>query len=123
MSVETHFENIQEEIVNKLQQAEKQILVAVAWLTNQRLFDILCIQADNYIDVQVLIINDEINLQSGIDYEKLIKAGGKLYWQENTSQSLMHHKFCIIDKKTVITGSYNWTGKAGQIDPPTAGAN
>jgi hypothetical protein len=24
----------------------------------------------------------------------------------------MHHKFCIIDKKIVITGSYNWTNKA-----------
>ena len=24
----------------------------------------------------------------------------------------MHHKFCIIDLKTVIHGSYNWTIKA-----------
>jgi len=24
----------------------------------------------------------------------------------------MHHKFCIIDLKTVIHGSYNWTNKA-----------
>jgi len=112
MSVKTYFENIQEEIESELLKAEKQILVAVAWLTNQRLYDILCIQADNFIDVQVLIVNDEINSRSGIDYEKLVKAGGKLYWQENTSQSLMHHKFCIIDKKTIITGSYNWTNRA-----------
>lgn len=72
MSVETHFENIHEEIVSELLKAEKQILVAVVWLTNQGLFDILSIQADNYIDVQVLIVNDEINLRSGIDYEKLV---------------------------------------------------
>lgn len=24
----------------------------------------------------------------------------------------MHHKFCIIDQKIVITGSYNWTKQA-----------
>lgn len=24
----------------------------------------------------------------------------------------MHHKFCIIDLKKVITGSFNWTEKA-----------
>lgn len=112
MSVKTHFENIQEEIIIELLKAKKQILVAVPWLTNQRLFDILCLQADSFIDVQVLIVKDEINSRSGLDYEKLVKSGGKLFWQENTTQSLMHHKICIIDKKTVITGSYNWTNKA-----------
>jgi len=24
----------------------------------------------------------------------------------------MHNKFCVIDSKTVVTGSYNWTKKA-----------
>lgn len=24
----------------------------------------------------------------------------------------MHHKFCVIDLRTVIHGSYNWTNKA-----------
>jgi phosphatidylserine/phosphatidylglycerophosphate/cardiolipin synthase-like enzyme len=24
----------------------------------------------------------------------------------------MHNKFCVIDLKTVISGSYNWTKKA-----------
>ena len=27
-------------------------------------------------------------------------------------QNIMHHKFCVIDLKTVIHGSYNWTNKA-----------
>lgn len=112
MSIVTHFEDIQDKIATKLKAAEKQIIVAVAWLTDQRLFNILCDQSEKLIDVQVLILKDEINMKSNIDYERLIKSGGKLYWQENINNNLMHHKFCIIDKKTVITGSYNWTNKA-----------
>lgn len=112
MPIENHFEDIQEKIARKLLDAKNQILVAVSWLTDQRLFNILCTQAENLIDVQVLILKDEVNMNCNIDYEKLVKSGGKLYWQENKDSSLMHHKFCIIDKKTVITGSYNWTNKA-----------
>ena len=112
MSIENHFEDIQSKIARKLLDAERQILVAVSWLTDQKLYNILCTQAESLIDVQVLILKDEININSSIDYEKLVRSGGKLYWQENISNSLMHHKFCIIDKNTVITGSYNWTNKA-----------
>jgi len=112
MPIENHFEDIQEKIAIKLLNAENQILVAVAWLTDQKLFNILCKKAENLIDVQVLILKDVINMNCNIDYEKLVKSGGKLYWQENIDNNLMHHKFCIIDKKTVITGSYNWTNKA-----------
>ncbi len=112
MPIENHFEDIQEKIARKLLDAKNQILVAVAWLTDEKLFNILCTQAENLVDVQVLILKDEINMNCNIDYEKLVKSGGKLYWQENINSSLMHHKFCIIDKKTVITGSYNWTNKA-----------
>lgn len=112
MSIETHFNDIQINILIELNKATRQILLAVAWLTDEILFDKLCQKADDLVDVQIIIVNDEINRNSGIDYEKLIKFGGKVYWQENLSSSLMHHKFCVIDNNNVITGSYNWTRKA-----------
>lgn len=42
--------------------------------------------------------------------EKNIEKFLRIY-KDNTS-SLMHNKFCVIDLKKVITGSYNWTNKA-----------
>jgi Leucine-rich repeat (LRR) protein len=112
MSIETHFNDIQKNILLELNKANRQILLAVAWLTDETLFNKLCQKADDLIDVQIIIVNDEINRNSGIDYEKLIKLGGKVYWQENLNTSLMHHKFCVIDSINVITGSYNWTRRA-----------
>ncbi len=112
MSIENHFEDIQSKIAKKLLSAERQILVAVSWLTDEKLFNILCNQAENLIDVQVLILKDEINFNSDINFEKLLKSGGKLFWQDSLTNNLMHNKFCIIDKRIVITGSYNWTNKA-----------
>lgn len=112
MSIETHFNDIQTNILLELNKANRQILLAVAWLTDETLFNKLCQKADDLVDVQIIIINDEINRNSGINYEKLIKFGGKVYWQENVKTSLMHHKFCVIDSTNVITGSYNWTRRA-----------
>jgi hypothetical protein len=35
-----------------------------------------------------------------------VENGGKLFWDDH------HHKFCVIDREVIITGSYNWTYKA-----------
>lgn len=114
MPVKTYFDDIQDTIISLLCEAKDEILVAVAWLTSKDLFEQLCRQAMLGTEVKVLILKDSINTSSGIDYSRLEKFGGKLYWQESFSNSLMHHKFCVIDKKTVITGSFNWTNKASQ---------
>ena len=41
----------------------------------------------------------------------LEKANVCAYPYEEGDQ-LMHHKFCVIDRSTVITGSYNWSFRA-----------
>ena len=70
MGVEVHFEDIEKTILKELGNSRTQILVAVAWLTNQKLFDKLCLMAGNYVDVQILIIKDESVKDTG----KAIKA-------------------------------------------------
>lgn len=112
MPVKTFFTGIQETILSYLSNAEEEIFVAVAWLTNRVLFDELCKKAKFGTVVKVLILKDEINLGSNCDYEILTINGAQLFWQEKSDTNLMHNKFCIIDQKTVITGSYNWTNRA-----------
>lgn len=111
MKTQAHFDNIQIEIAKQLNLARYSVIIAVAWFTDNVLFDSLLTLCTHGVNVQLLILNDEINNQSGIKYEELQTSGGKL-WKVNNQVNLMHNKFCVIDEKIVINGSYNWTNKA-----------
>jgi len=112
MQTEAVFENIAERIQQEINKAQKSVFVAVAWFTNKNLFNTLIEKAKNGCSVSLIISNDSINVNSGIDFDKLVLAKSKVYKVGNGESELMHNKFCIIDYSTVITGSYNWSYKA-----------
>jgi phosphatidylserine/phosphatidylglycerophosphate/cardiolipin synthase-like enzyme len=62
------------------------------------------------INVRIVVLDDEINTKYGFEYEKYFEA--KRVPKSGQYENIMHHKFCVIDLKTVIHGSYNWTTKA-----------
>jgi phosphatidylserine/phosphatidylglycerophosphate/cardiolipin synthase-like enzyme len=110
IEINAHFEQIQKNIIEQLKLAKFTVWVAVAWFTDRVLFDCLMANKQQGVNVQLIIVDDEINENSGLNYEKefetyRIKKVGNY-------ENLMHHKFCIIDLKKVISGSYNWTNKA-----------
>ncbi len=103
-----HFSQIQGVLRQELMNAKSRIQVAVAWFTDQELYDILLEKAADDISVTVIIRNDSININSyGIDWQKLIDANGVLFLSNHSSH--LHHKFCLIDNNKGISGSYNWT--------------
>lgn len=114
MKSQAYFENISKHIKNELHKSSTSIKLAVAWVTDANLFLILCNKAAAGVDVEILIANSDINFDSGIEFYKLRQNGGKIHWiGKNAAYApLMHNKFCIIDNKTLIFGSYNWTKKA-----------
>jgi hypothetical protein len=112
MQTEAIFENIASKIEEEINKAQKSIYVAVAWFTNEDIFERLLIKAKEGCDVHIIISNDDINNNSSIDFRQLTKYKGKFYRIGNGDTDLMHNKFCVIDNKTVITGSYNWSYKA-----------
>lgn len=115
MQTQAYFENIQEQIIQELRKAKRSVVIAVAWFTDKELFGLICRLANQGINVQLLLMNDNINNQCGIGYELLQKAGGKVWKIGNgNNDTLMHNKFCVIDEQVVINGSYNWTNKAKQ---------
>jgi uncharacterized protein (TIGR02145 family) len=109
MSTKAIFDNIAEHLEEQIDLAENKIVVAVAWFTNKRLFDALCIKAADGVEVKLIISDNEINRNSNIDYGDIQIGKSKLYLID---EEKMHHKFCIIDDYIVITGSYNWSYRA-----------
>lgn len=118
--IQPYFDEIEERILEVLNNSQYAVHVAVAWLTNQNLLKKLIELKANKIDVRVVVsADDHINEKSAPffkildeDFPCVYKAGNEL-WAGN---KLMHHKFCVVDYQTVITGSFNWTEKAEQLN-------
>ena len=103
-----YFENIQDVIIDHISQASYSLKIAMAWFTNPLIFNALLRACKRDVDVQLLINNDSINNRpNGLPFNKLIEDEANLYIAE--TPDLIHNKFCIVDNKIVIDGSYNWT--------------
>lgn len=106
--IQSFFKNIRAEILEKLLNADRSIVVAVYWFTNRELFEILLKKLKEGVVVELIIHNDFINnRESGLPFQSFIDHGGKFYFSDGNNP--MHNKFCIIDQRILINGSYNWT--------------
>lgn len=110
IEVEVHFEDIQQQIIEQIRLAKFSIWVAVAWFTDKTLMRELYDKKQSGVNVRLVVLDDEINKQNGFEYEKYFET--KRVPKSGIYQNIMHHKFCIIDLRTIVHGSYNWTTKA-----------
>ena len=110
------FTNIQEELIERINQSKDSLKIAVTWFTNHDLFNAVIKKLDNpAYKVTLIVLNDRINnSKQGVNFQKLIDCNGSFYY--SSFDKMVHDKFCIIDDKIVITGSYNWTYKAEYIN-------
>ncbi|MBU3196728.1 DUF1669 domain-containing protein [Clostridium algidicarnis] len=108
--IEATFKEVQSELITQLENAKYIILAAVAWVTDEEVYEVLKRKKESGVTVKLIISDDDTNKKSGLDYNifeayKMPKFGKFKY-------NIMHNKFCIIDLKTVLEGSYNWTKSA-----------
>ena len=110
--IEHYSHKIQNAIQKELFKANSSIKIAVAWFTNDLLFQPLLLKLGAGVSVELILNKDDINCSDDneVDFDEFVKAGGILRW--NDTKQLLHDKFCIIDNNVVIYGSYNWTNKA-----------
>ncbi len=119
MELKAHFSQIHKVIIDHLVQAQYEIVAAIAWFTDRDIFDVLCTKAREGVNVSIALIGDKINQGPGaLNFHRLTNLGGRVIFLPPGSRDepVMHHKFCVIDANTVITGSYNWSQKARSND-------
>lgn len=103
------FSGIRNKIISLLNEATSKVEVAMAWFTSSELFETILRCLDRKVDVELILLDDVINyMDYAPDFNIFINKGGKLMIA-GPDVGFMHHKFCVIDNKIVITGSYNWT--------------
>ena len=95
------------EILAEIERSNKDIQVASAWFTDDVLFEaILNKQKEG---VKVSVITADIEHNDKLDFVALTNLGGSVLKTKSVGYGMMHEKFCIIDSKVGIHGSYNWT--------------
>ena len=100
-------EEIQNDIIKELDNAQVSISLAMAWFTNKTLLEKLKEKQEQGIKVEIVIFDDGVNAKHGVNLE-----GFDFVKVRAERGGIMHNKFCVIDNQTVITGSYNWSDNA-----------
>lgn len=99
------FNRIRSEILT----AKSEVLIASTWFTDDELFETL-LQKSSEVAVDIIIGDNEEN--NKLNFDELARSGGKYVKVKNVGYGMMHQKFCVIDRKVAIHGSYNYTNNA-----------
>lgn len=107
ITTEAFFTGIKPKLLAEFGLARQSLTAAVAWFTDRDLLAALVARQKAGIVVTLALTHDSIN--EALDFTSLTAAGGQVFHIEG---ALMHNKFCVLDGRDVITGSYNWTYRA-----------
>ncbi len=112
--IEVHFsarDNCRERIVECINNSKDSIIFALYFLTDKEVIKALLDARKRGVKIEGII---DKQCASGASSKKLISELKKNLKINiiNKKYGIMHHKFAVIDRKIVITGSYNWTFSA-----------
>jgi phosphatidylserine/phosphatidylglycerophosphate/cardiolipin synthase-like enzyme len=102
-------ENCGGEILKRIEEAKHTIDAALYLFTSRPLSREIINAKDRGVKIRICLEGEKIDDRYSKD-EYLKNNGISLRVRDD--RGLMHNKFCIIDNKTLITGSYNWTHSA-----------
>jgi phosphatidylserine/phosphatidylglycerophosphate/cardiolipin synthase-like enzyme len=96
-------------LVRTLGGATKDVRVAIFAFTREEIRDALIEAHERGVRVRVKM--DRRNAEFERSAWRQLKAAG-IPVTFHTGAGSMHHKYCVIDGRTVLTGSYNWLDSA-----------
>jgi mitochondrial cardiolipin hydrolase len=97
-----------------LNNAKEMIQVCVFTISDDRIAEKLIELHEKKMPIQI-ITDDEKIYDKGSDIERLKKTGVQIK-TDLSKESHMHNKFALIDRKILITGSFNWTRQASKLN-------
>lgn len=104
-------EKMEEIIIDTIKRAKNEICIAMAYFTSDILIDELYKAKDKGINIKVIIDNNDKNSNTKFRISNICSKF-RIAEVRSKYKNIMHNKYCIIDNKIVIDGSYNWSKAA-----------
>jgi phosphatidylserine/phosphatidylglycerophosphate/cardiolipin synthase-like enzyme len=96
----------QQAVISEIRKALQTIDIAMYYLSSREIAQALVKAQENNVRVRIVLDQGQ-EIESASKSGYLIKHGFDIRY--HLGFGLMHNKFAIIDGKTLITGSFNWT--------------
>lgn len=103
----TNGTEIKQRIISEINNAKQCIYVAMAWFTDRDIAMAIIEAKNRNINIDIILSS---NVQN--DTVKLMLKGANISvhaFETGDVRGIMHHKFCLIDNKISINGSYNYS--------------
>ena len=96
----------QQAVISEIRKATQKIDIAMYYLSSKAIAQALVQASKNNVKVRI-VLDQSQEIESSSKSGYLIKHGFGLRY--HMGFGLMHNKFAIVDGKSLITGSFNWT--------------
>src|SRR5882762_4204765 len=93
-------------IIYQISHAVKRIHICVFTISDDRITEAIMTSHKKGLEIRIITDNDKLR-DLGSDIDRLAKAG--IAVKMDSTPNHMHHKFMVVDDRSLLTGSYNWT--------------
>ncbi|MHA6727100.1 phospholipase D-like domain-containing protein [Chryseobacterium sp. A301] len=101
---------IKQRIISEINTASKNIYIAMAWFTDRDIANALINANSRGVDIDVILSSNSSNdVVKGMLREATIPIHA---FDTDDERGIMHHKFCLLDNRISINGSYNYSYNA-----------
>jgi phosphatidylserine/phosphatidylglycerophosphate/cardiolipin synthase-like enzyme len=115
--VEVYFapdDGVEAQLIDLIQSAEQSIYFMAFSFTSDPLSEAILERAQKGVIVAGVMEESQVESNTGSDYDRFRQAGLDIRLDGNPRN--MHHKVIVIDEKTVVTGSYNFSLSAENVN-------
>jgi hypothetical protein len=106
----TNGSEIKQRIISEIEKAYQNIFLAMAWFTDRDIANAIIAAKNRNINVDIILSS---NAQNETVKQMFKESNVSIHaFETGDERGMMHHKFCLIDNKISINGSYNYSYNA-----------
>ena len=109
----SHTHDLRERVISIIEGAKSKMEISLFTISDNDISKSITQAHSRGVKIRV-VTDDEKVMDRGSDIFRIKHSGIPV--KIDSATSLMHHKFLVVDNHKVLTGSYNWTRTASEIN-------